>query len=364
MAYESLLICKKCHSNLVIPQRIIMNKLTVLVWARCSQCKKEIRFTMPLPQVHDWVDLIAENFFRCPRCGVSGVVNRTVTDGDFTKLRLYCPSCQKAFSKVANSSVYNYLMASHYNQMKTKVTQPVVPAYYMPMSPVPPVAPVYAPPPPAPISTAPITVPPSPPSPPIPPSGKICSNCNAPLPKDAVFCRKCGVPVEIGVEKAPRCPFCGATISASAKVCPKCSSDLRCQKCNALLSPNAKFCIKCGMEIKGKVEEVEEPKLKCHFCGAALEEDQKVCPECGKPVVCPQCGSFLKSGVRFCNKCGANVAEITLATPEPGETEIEEETAEELEEEAGVGIINCPRCNASMSDIYNFCTICGTPLKE
>ena len=362
MAYESLLVCKKCHSNLVIPQRIILNKLTVLVWARCSQCKKEVRFTMPLPQVPEWVDLIAESFFRCPKCGVSGVVNRTVTDGDFTKLRLYCPSCQRAFIKVANPSVYNYLMASHYNQMKPKITQPMAPAYYMPMSPVPPVVPVYAPPSPAP---APIPVASAPPSQPVPPSAKICSNCNAVLPKDAIFCRKCGVPIEAGVEKAPRCPFCGATISTSAKVCPKCSSELRCQKCNALLSPNAKFCISCGGEIKGKVEEVEASKFKCHFCGAALEENQKVCPECGKPVVCPHCGSFLKSGVRYCNKCGENVAEITLTTPEPGEEEIEEAAIEDSDEaEAETGTINCPKCNASMSGNYLFCTVCGSPLKD
>jgi len=370
MAYESLLMCKKCHSNLVIPQRIILRKLTVIVQARCSHCGKEIQFTVPLPQVHDWVDLIAENFFRCPKCGVSGVVNRTISDGDFTKLRLYCPSCQKAYIKVANSSVYNYLLASHYSQMKPKVVQPVAQAYYMP--PGPPAMPAYTPPPPAAAPAPPILTPPSPPVPPVPPTppgAKTCSNCKAALPKDAVFCRKCGVPVEPGLDKAPRCPFCGATISATAKTCPKCSSDLRCQKCNALLSPNAKFCVKCGEVIKGKVEEVKAPKLKCHFCGAGLDETQKVCPECGKPVVCPHCGSLLKSGVRFCNKCGQNVSEITLAAPEPEAEEFEEEIEGEVEgkgegEKAETKTVTCPQCNTTMSSIYNFCTNCGNELKK
>jgi predicted amidophosphoribosyltransferase len=370
MAYESLLMCKKCHSNLVIPKRIVVKKLTVYVWARCAHCKKSVKFTLPLPQVHDWIDSIAQNFFKCPKCGVTGVVTRTVQSGDFTKGRLYCASCQKAFTKIAHSSVYSYLIASHLNQMKARAVQQAMPQYYVPMAQVPPMAPMappaQAPPAPA-VPPAPPVVPPV--APPAPKRGKVsrrCTNCNAPLTPDAQFCRKCGVPIEPGVEKSPRCPFCGATLSAKAQVCPKCSSQVRCLKCDALLTPNARFCVKCGETLKREVEEVDAPILTCHFCGGALELDQKVCPECGKPVVCPNCGSHLKSGVRFCNKCGTNVSEITMTTPEPEEEEEAEEADEDLDEEleTPAKMVNCQNCGASMSEIYTFCTICGTKLEK
>ena len=119
--------------------------------------------------------------------------------------------------------------------------------------------------------------------------------------------------------------------------------------------------------MKGKVEEVEAPKITCHFCSAALELSDKVCPECGKPVVCPNCGSHLKSGVRFCNKCGTNVAEITMTTPEPAEEDLDEELEDEVEEEetkAPAKTVACSNCGAQMSEIYTFCTICGTKIEK
>ncbi len=369
MAYESLLMCKKCHGNLLVPKRIVVRKLTVFVWAQCVHCGKAVQFTLPLPQIQDWVDPIAENFFKCPRDGVTGVVTRTIMDGDFTKIRLHCSSCQKAFVKVAYTAIFNYLMASHYNQMRRKAETPV---YYVPMTQMPqmPPTPMQVPQMPpisgqiAPAgSGARTTAPPMPTTPPAPPQTllKKCTNCSAPLPPDASFCRKCGVPIEAGVDKAPRCPFCGATLSAAAKVCPKCSSEVRCPKCDALLSPNARFCVKCGDPIKGKVKEVEKPLLTCHFCGASLELEQKVCPECGKPTVCGQCGNHLKSGVRFCNKCGADVSEITL-TPKTADEEPELDEDEIPKEEAKT--VKCPSCGADMSEIYTFCTICGNKLEK
>ncbi|MHA1265652.1 MAG: double zinc ribbon domain-containing protein [Candidatus Helarchaeota archaeon] len=361
MAYDSLLICKKCHTSMVIPKRVTVRKLTVYVWARCSHCKKETKFTLPLPQVHEWVDPVARNFFRCPKCGVTGVITRKMQGGDFTKLRLYCPSCQRAFAKVATNSIFSYLMSSHYNQMKPQ------PQFLVPMqAPGPQIIPPMSPPggaqggtvPPA---TAPAVHIPSPAAT-IPEQSSSyshrCTNCNAVLTPNALFCRKCGVPVEAGVETAPRCPFCGATLSEKAVICPKCSSEVRCKNCNALLHTNARFCIKCGTPIKREGEEIEIPQITCHFCGAPLELDQKVCPECGKPTVCPNCGNHLKSGVKFCNKCGTNVSEITLAPSE--------EEAEEFDEdlESADNTIKCPECGAIMNAIYNFCTICGSKLEK
>ncbi len=370
MAYESLFMCKKCHSNLVIPRRIIVKKLTVFVWARCAHCGKQVRFTLPLPQVHEWVDAMAANFFRCPKCGVTGVVTRSLTSGDFTKLRLYCPSCQRAFMKVAAPSVYSYMMSSHYNQMKRQPTYVVQLPSAPQMAPLAPPAPETPPMvPPAPPVPA---TPPAPLGPPVPPAVSVptmkkCTNCGGALMPGASFCRKCGLPVMEGAEKAPRCPFCGATISDKAKVCPKCSSSVRCENCDSLLFSNARFCVKCGAAIKGKVEEVEAPKVTCHFCGAPLELTQKVCPECGKPTVCPECGNFLKSGVRFCNKCGKSVAEITLETPVTSEESVDEMAdAEEFDEdlEGPTQTISCPICNAQMNAEYLFCTICGTRLEK
>ncbi len=374
MAYESLFICKKCHGNLVIPKRIVVKKLTVIVLAACSHCNKQVKFTLPLPQVHDWIDNLAENFFRCPKCGVTGVVTRTIQSGDFNKLRLYCSSCQKPYSKVTNASIYDYLMASHVNRVKSRGVQQAIPAYYVPMGQVPPAPPAQlapAEPPTAPAKPLAPSAPPAPSAPKAPPfvpqTVKECSNCKSPLTPDALFCRKCGVPVEPGTEQAPRCPYCGATLSPKAQMCPKCSSKVRCDKCDALLSANARFCVKCGEPLKREAEYIEEPKLTCHFCGGALELEDKICPECGKPVKCPNCGNQLKSGVRFCNKCGSNVSEITMTSREPSITEEEEEEFDEnLEDETQTPavMIKCPECGAKMSEIYTFCTICGTKLEK
>jgi len=313
MAYESLLLCQKCHSNLVIPKRIIVKKLT--------------------------------------------------------------SSCQKAFVKVANSSIFSYLMASHYNQMKVRGIPQGLPAYYIPMGPMPtsippaqfpqelrglpgvpltpPVAssPSSQPPPTSPMSQVPISSFPL----------KTCTNCNATLAPNAVFCKKCGLPVDIITDTAPRCPFCGATLSYKARICPKCSSEVRCQKCDALLSSNARFCVKCGEPLKGKVEEIEAPVLICHFCSASLELSDTICPECGKPTKCPTCSNHLKSGVRFCNKCGTDVSEITLTGPEAGEAE---EIDEEEEVKGAMETVTCSDCGATMSKLYVFCTQCGTKLEK
>lgn len=373
MAYDSLLMCKKCHSSLVVPKRITVKKLTVYVWARCSHCTKEVKFTLPLPQVQEWVDPIAQNFFRCPKCGVTGVVTREIAGGDFTKIILYCPSCQKAFTKAATTSVFSYLMASHVNQLRP---QPAMPTYFIPMpqslgAPVVPTATVppqvgtgqpARPAPARPTSPAPQVAPISPVA--LSPGARQCTNCGTELTVNASFCRKCGVPVDVDVDKAPRCPFCGATLSEKAKVCPKCSSEVRCKECDSFLHANARFCIKCGKPVEREGEEIEFPKVTCHFCGAPLELDEKICPECSKPTVCPSCGSHLKSGIRFCNKCGENVSAITMVPM--ARSEEEEGANEELDENLDdiESTVKCPNCKAEMNAIYKFCTICGSHLDE
>jgi len=237
------------------------------------------------------------------------------------------------------------------------------PAYFIPVTQVPAIQPPTVEPP----ATPP--APPVPVAPPAPrdptglpePAMKRCTNCNVILTSNASFCRKCGVPVETDMDSAPRCPFCGATLSSIAKKCPKCSSEVRCQKCDTLYHANSRFCIKCGESIKGKVEEVgEAPKITCHFCSAPLELDQKICPECGKPVTCPKCGNHLKSGVRFCNKCGENVSEITMSATDEGEDE--EEYDEDLE--SPERLVSCPKCHAKMDENYRYCTICGEELEK
>lgn len=77
------------------------------------------------------------------------------------------------------------------------------------------------------------------------------------------------------------------------------------------------------IDVDSKVDEIvlradnyssisEELSLICAFCGNKIKSGKKFCSKCGKPILsnceaailCPECGNVIKNGKKFCNKCG------------------------------------------------------------
>lgn len=95
------------------------------------------------------------------------------------------------------------------------------------------------------------------------------------------------------------------------------------------------------------------PSITCRGCGAELKTGKKFCGKCGAPVpppdhppvqlttICPQCGTALEEGEKFCVNCGAQV-------PSP------------LSESFQAGAM-CRRCGAKLKANKGFCGSCGAP---
>ena len=74
------------------------------------------------------------------------------------------------------------------------------------------------------------------------------------------------------------CSNCDATVSESAKFCPKCGEefdDPSCPNCGAEPDKDADFCDQCGHDLRDKAQ-------VCRFCGVTIGvgEQEAVCPAC------------------------------------------------------------------------------------
>ncbi|MCX8066801.1 MAG: zinc ribbon domain-containing protein, partial [Anaerolineae bacterium] len=76
-----------------------------------------------------------------------------------------------------------------------------------------------------------------------------------------------------------------------------------CPFCGASLRSGARFCPRCGRS-------VFPPRLQCPSCGASLRPGARFCPRCGQSVSlssCPSCGAPARPGARFCSRCGQSL---------------------------------------------------------
>ena len=77
------------------------------------------------------------------------------------------------------------------------------------------------------------------------------------------------------------CPYCGASVRAGARFCPRCGQPLpspaQCPACGASLRPGARFCPRCGQPLS--------PPAQCPSCGASLRPGARFCPRCGRPLI-------------------------------------------------------------------------------
>ena len=97
-----------------------------------------------------------------------------------------------------------------------------------------------------------------------------------------------------------------------------------CTKCGNELKTGAKFCMKCGTPVSAPVAQVKSAVSSA------------VCPSCGKP---------LKPGAKFCMGCGAPVS-APAAQVKPVESSV------------------CPSCGKPLKPGAKFCMGCGTPIAQ
>ena len=104
---------------------------------------------------------------------------------------------------------------------------------------------------------------------------------------------------------------------ADEKICPSCKCMIKdngefvetqiCPKCNNYVQVGKKFCSVCGYQLDGNgdsqnMSEVEEVKSN-----ADEEEFSEKSGETVKELVCPKCHTIVKTGKKFCSKCGTKI---------------------------------------------------------
>lgn len=110
---------------------------------------------------------------------------------------------------------------------------------------------------------------------------------------------------------------CGMLLLADEKICPSCKCMIKdngefvetqiCPKCNNYVQVGKKFCSVCGYQLDGNgdsqnMSEVEEVKSN-----ADEEEFSEKSGETVKELVCPKCHTIVKTGKKFCSKCGTKI---------------------------------------------------------
>ncbi|MBN2393574.1 MAG: zinc ribbon domain-containing protein [Anaerolineae bacterium] len=114
-----------------------------------------------------------------------------------------------------------------------------------------------------------------------------------------------------------------------------------CPKCGTTLRSGARFCQKCGTPVPFDVEQPAISDVSCPHCGEILRSGARFCQKCGEEIIpaqtCPNCGAPLRPGTRFCAKCGT-------ASQPLSQTNL------------------CPHCAAPIRAGAHFCRKCGAVL--
>ena len=98
-----------------------------------------------------------------------------------------------------------------------------------------------------------------------------------------------------------------------------------CPRCGARLEVRMRFCDRCGANHAG----LSLPDGRCHWCGFQSSADSELCEKCGARLVtvCPQCQSQMKAGLNYCAGCGVDYQQL-LEDQAAADQEQEEKDAE------------------------------------
>lgn len=168
----------------------------------------------------------------------------------------------------------------------------------------------------------------------------ICRKCNQQTPDGAQLCQWCGEPLfsagEVPRSAMPQTNTYRGQHEAPAQK-PEVVQAVKCPVCGALLPKDAESCSACGVQFRKSSRQTEpdqaapaaETARRCHLCGKLAQPQEAFCSGCGFPlsaerkqprqeqpkVPCPFCGQPVRSGVKFCNHCGASVLTEAVAAP-------------------------------------------------
>ena len=120
---------------------------------------------------------------------------------------------------------------------------------------------------------------------------KKCPRCGSVLSADARFCVKCGtdlanVPVQVPAaartqNPAPQAQYTAGTQTVQMQAPSAPRTQNMCPRCGAPIAPDSSFCLNCGAALRT----VQAPQGRyCLRCGSELRHDSNFCLQCGTPV--------------------------------------------------------------------------------
>ena len=205
----------------------------------------------------------------------------------------------------------------------------------------------------------------------------VCEACGASIDKKAKFCNRCGAANNAAKSVNSdmiSCAGCGAMVKSTLKFCTKCGYSLKaenvqsdnttpdvqndsasssrvCKSCGSTVNAGQRFCTVCGDDLDRELslnnyeissvktsEEIfadseNKGSIVNNFVEKAVQsaesENDSAVDQADNMITCPKCEQALSEGVKFCIKCGYDLAQ----SEEDNAKDIAEDIAAETTDE-------------------------------
>lgn len=190
----------------------------------------------------------------------------------------------------------------------------------------------------------------------------VCKNCGSIIEAGKKFCEKCGLPAELSIppkknEDKTEFLFEGAD-SGSGK-------EIFCSVCGSKVLPGKDFCEECGARIGAVAPEekgdgyVPSDFIQDENLTRVVPIENEIVDNGMESAVCYVCGSYLKPGLKFCEKCGAAAGSKNTVPEPPVVTGFESNITNSNNNDS-----ICPNCGKAVKAGMRFCTGCGYSFED
>lgn len=160
-----------------------------------------------------------------------------------------------------------------------------------------------------------------------------CQHCGKELSEAEVksnYCFGCGNPAGIQASKPKPEPE-PKPLPEEPELKELTDESIRCPHCNFLNPKDTKFCNECGAPLAEKEPKTSEDieKRKCPNCGKEVKEHWKTCPWCGKSLIMEETKKEAAEEINRCPSCGKEVETDWLSCPYCGKPLIKKKKEEE-----------------------------------